>query len=92
MTFWTNCPKISVFAAKNYCTLWGDDRLDHSLYGYLKRRSTEELESLLAYCLKEENYKIYQCAVLEIQSVLEERLKPGVQQAQEKPLRERRQD
>ena len=49
---------------------------DHSLRGYLRRRSTEELDSLLAYCLQEENYANYDYAILDILSVLNERFVP----------------
>ena len=51
---------------------------DQSLHGYLKRRSTEELESLLQYCLQEENYANYEYVILEILSVLDGRSVPEV--------------
>jgi len=42
---------------------------DHSL----KRRTTEELDTMLADYLREENYADYEHMILEILSVLEER-------------------
>lgn len=51
--------------------------MDHSLRGYLKRRSTEELDSLLAYCLQEANYANYEYAILEILSILNDRFAPN---------------
>ena len=33
--------------------------MDHSIREYLNKRTTEELEAILSYCLKEENYKNY---------------------------------
>ena len=47
--------------------------IDHSLRGYLQRRTTEELEAILAYCLREENYQNYEYVILEILSVLRQR-------------------
>ena len=49
---------------------------DHSLRGYLNRRSTEELNAILAYCLQEENYASYEHVILEILSVLNDRFVP----------------
>ncbi len=49
---------------------------DHSLRGYLKRRSTVELDSLLAYYLQEENYANNAHVILEKLHVLEERFEP----------------
>ncbi len=49
---------------------------DHSLGGYLRRRSDEELEEMLTYCLREENYANYSYAILEILRVLQERFIP----------------
>lgn len=46
---------------------------DHSLYGYLKRQSTKELESLLAYYRQKENSAEYEYVVREIRRVLEDR-------------------
>ena len=46
---------------------------DHSLRGYLERRTIEELDALLAYCLQEANY---QHVILEIVSVLKDRSAP----------------
>ncbi len=51
---------------------------DHSLDGYLRRRSTEELESLLAYCLQDEIYANYKHVILEILRILEERFVPDM--------------
>ena len=51
---------------------------DHSLYGYLRRQSTKELESLLAYYLQKANSTEYEYVVLEIRRVQEERFNsPG---------------
>ena len=49
---------------------------DHSLGGYLRRRSDKELEAILAYCLQEENYANYEYAILEILRVLQDRFVP----------------
>ncbi len=49
---------------------------DHSLRGYLKRRTTEELDSLLAYYLQETNHENYEHTILEILHVLKERYVP----------------
>ena len=46
---------------------------DHSLRGYLKRQSTEKLDSILQYCLQEENYVNYEFVILEILHILDER-------------------
>ena len=43
---------------------------DHSLNGYLQRRTTKELEIALAYCLREENYVNHERVILEILKVL----------------------
>ena len=51
---------------------------DHSLRGYLKRQSTEELDSILQYCLQEENYANYEFVILEILHILDERGLPEV--------------
>ena len=45
---------------------------DHSLRGYLQRRSTKELERVVAYCL-EENYANYEHVILEILRIFRER-------------------
>jgi len=47
--------------------------IDCSLQGYLKRRTTEELDAILAYCLQEENYVNYERVIMEIFSILRER-------------------
>lgn len=47
--------------------------IDCSLQGYLKRRTTEELDAILAYCLQEENYVNYEHVIMEIFSILRER-------------------
>lgn len=46
---------------------------DHSLCGYLQRRSTKELERVVAYCLEEENYANYKHVILEILRIFRER-------------------
>ena len=46
---------------------------DHLLRGYLKRRTTEELEAILACCLREEKYANYEYVIGEILSVLRQR-------------------
>ena len=46
---------------------------DHSLRGYLQRRTTKELEDMLAYCLQEENYVNYEQIILEILKIFRER-------------------
>lgn len=48
--------------------------VDHSLHGYLKRRTTEELNFLLDYCLQEEQYTNYGHVIIEIRTILEERI------------------
>ena len=48
----------------------------HSLRGYLSRRSTEELEALLADYLQEDVFENYCAAIPEILAVLEERFEP----------------
>lgn len=53
---------------------------DHSLYGYLKRQSTKELESLLAYYLQKANSAEYAYVVVEIRRVLEERFSSACQE------------
>ncbi len=53
--------------------------MDHSLYGYLRRRSDEELAAILQYCLREENSKEYYYAIPEIIKIMEERKKDTVQ-------------
>lgn len=51
---------------------------DHSLRGYLKRRSTKELEAILAYCLQDKIYEKYSREILEMLAVLNERFVPDV--------------
>ena len=51
---------------------------DHSLRGYLKRRSTKELEAILAYCLQEANYVKYEEVILQVLSILDDRFVPDV--------------
>ena len=46
---------------------------DHSLNGYLQRRTTKELEIALAYCQREENYLNQEAVILEILRILRER-------------------
>ena len=47
---------------------------DHSLRGYLSRRSVDELEYFLLFCLQEENLANYSYAVDEILDVLKDRV------------------
>ncbi len=49
--------------------------MDHSLYGYLSRRSDEELQAIVRCCLREENIKEYYYVIPEIIKILEEREK-----------------
>lgn len=46
---------------------------DHSLNGYLQRRTTKELEIAWAYCLREENYVNHERVILEILKIFCER-------------------
>ena len=46
---------------------------DHSLGAYLRRRTTKELEDMLANCLREENYVNYEQVILEILKIFRER-------------------
>lgn len=62
---------------------------DHSLGGYLQRRTTEELEGILEYCLREENYANYEYAILEILDVLKDRFVPETTSEAAICLRER---
>ena len=62
---------------------------DHSLRGYLQRRSTKELETMLAYCLQEENYANYEHVILEILRVLNDRFVPDVNSEQARWFKER---
>jgi len=49
--------------------------MDHSVHGYLNRRTTEELEGILQFCLRE---KGYDHVVQDVLDVLEARYLPGV--------------
>lgn len=49
---------------------------DHSLRGYLQRQTTEKLESILEYCLQEENYTNHEHIILEILDILNDRFVP----------------
>lgn len=51
---------------------------NHSVCGYLKRRSTEELKEMLVYYLQEENYTNNEQAILEILCVLNDRFEPHI--------------
>lgn len=51
---------------------------DHSLSGYLKRRSTKELETILQYCLQGENYIHYAHTIKEILRILQECFVPDI--------------
>ena len=48
--------------------------MDHSVSGYLKMRTTEELYAILNYCLRENNYNSYKYVVPEMLEVLEEHM------------------
>ena len=74
MTFWTICPKISLFLGKIVYVQRGNTMEDHSLTEYLKRRTNEELESILQYYLQESNCRKYKYAIKEIHSILKNRL------------------
>lgn len=63
--------------------------MDHSIHGYLSRRTTEELETLLQHYLKEENHRHI---ILEILKVLKQRyvsteISPHLLQTLEQTLR-----
>ena len=45
---------------------------DHSVRGYLRRRSTKELENMLALYLEGKNYQKYDYAIREILLILKE--------------------
>ena len=62
---------------------------DHSLQGYLQRRSTKELETMLAYCLQEENYANYKHVILEILNVLNDRFVPDIHSKQARWIKEK---
>ena len=49
--------------------------MDHSVYGYLSRRTTEELEGILMDCFRKKYDKF---TILQILDVLEQRYLPGV--------------
>ena len=49
--------------------------MEHSMQAYLKRRSTEELDAILGYCLAGEHWQQYEKAVMEIIQILKEREK-----------------
>lgn len=51
---------------------------DHSLRKYLQKRTTEELEDILGYCLQEVHYANYEHVILEILSILNDRYVPDV--------------
>lgn len=46
---------------------------DHSLRGYLERRTKEELDAILAYCIQEKNFTNYRHVILEIIKIKYER-------------------
>jgi len=52
--------------------------INHTLHNYLKKRSTEELDSLLAYCLREANYANYEHVILEILRILNDHFVPDI--------------
>ena len=47
--------------------------MDHSVQGYLSRRTTEELELMLQYCLQAENSKYYANIALMVRRILKQR-------------------
>ena len=49
--------------------------MDHSVYGYLSRRTTEELEGILMDCFQKKYDKF---TILQVLDVLEQRYLPGV--------------
>ena len=49
---------------------------DHSLSGYLERRSTEELEAILDHCLQKPPCESNQQAIFEILRILNARVSP----------------
>lgn len=49
--------------------------MDHSLYGYLSRRTDQELQAILQYYSREENIKEYYYIIPEIIKIMEEREK-----------------
>ena len=51
---------------------------DHSVYGYLKRRTTEELECVLARCLQEDDYVDGDEMIVQILRILEARSVPAL--------------
>lgn len=51
----------------------GDIVVDHSMCGYLQRRTTEELRGMLAYYLQEKQYVNYAHVILEILRILNTR-------------------
>lgn len=61
------------FLREDNFTVQGDNMEDHSLRGYLQRRTTEELESMLIYCVEGKNYIKYELAILEILKILRQR-------------------
>lgn len=53
--------------------VWGDEMEDHSISGYLKRRTTEELESILAFCMHSPRCTHDPSIICEIQTILKDR-------------------
>jgi hypothetical protein len=53
--------------------------MDHSMQGYLSRRTTEELEIILQHCLQEENSEHYAHIAFMIRKILKQRKHPSLQ-------------
>lgn len=51
---------------------------EHSVRGYLSRRSTDELQAMLQYYLRGNRYKDYREEILMTLQILEERFVPDV--------------
>lgn len=47
--------------------------MDHSVQGYLERRSTEELRSILKYCLDINRFRQYEDSIRIILKILQKR-------------------
>lgn len=61
----------------------------HSLRGYLRRQTTEKLDSILEFCLQGDNYKKYDFVIMEVMKILEERYVPNLDTETAKGMRER---
>lgn len=49
---------------------------DHSISGYLERRTSEELEGVLEYCLQDDRYVKYEDVISQTLRILETRAAP----------------